>query len=69
VFLAAMAELGDGPIGRGELAQKMGVSTDDLGVPRARLMDKGLIDTAGHGTLTFTIPGFAAYVRAHTGAQ
>jgi hypothetical protein len=67
-FLAAMAHLGDGPVARGDLARALGVSTDDLGVPRARLIDKGLIDTAGHGTLTFTIPGFAAFVRAQSGA-
>jgi hypothetical protein len=43
------------------------MSTTDLSVPRARLIDKGLIDAAGRGSLTFTIPGFAAYIREHTG--
>ena len=44
----------------------IGASSDDLSVPRARLIDKGLIEVAGRGELDFTIPGFADYVRAHT---
>lgn len=68
-FLTAMAGLGDGPIARADLAQALGVPSDELGVPRARLIDKGLIDAAGHGTLTFTIPGFGEYVRGLTGSQ
>lgn len=64
-----MAGLGDGPIAGAHLAQALGVPSDDLGVPRARLIDKGLIDAAGHGTLTFTIPGFAEYVRSLTGSE
>lgn len=58
-----MAELGgDGPVQRAALATRMGASTEELSVPRARLLDKGLVQTAGHGRLEFTIPGFADYV-------
>jgi len=64
-----MAQLGDGPIARNDLAQAMSVTTTDLSVPRARLIDKGIIDAASRGALIFTIPGFAEYVRAHTGSQ
>jgi hypothetical protein len=67
VFMAAMASLGDGPVARGELAAALAVASSELSVPRARLIDKGLIDTAGRGNLVFTIPGFADYVRAHHG--
>jgi len=67
VFITAMAQLGDGPIARSDLAQAMGVATTDLSVPRARLIDKGIIDASSRGALIFTIPGFAEYVRAHTG--
>jgi hypothetical protein len=63
-FMRAMAGLGDGPIRRSDLAQALGASSDELSVPRARLIDKGLIEVAGHGRLEFTIPGFAEYVRA-----
>jgi Mn-dependent DtxR family transcriptional regulator len=66
-FMAAMARLGDGPVARAALAAELGVSTTDLSVPRARLIDKGLIDATGRGSLTFTIPGFAAYIREHIG--
>ena len=40
----------------------MGTSTAELSVPRARLLDKGLVQAAGRGRLEFTIPGFADYV-------
>jgi hypothetical protein len=69
LFITAMAQLGDGPVVRYDLAQAMGVATTDLSVPRARLIDKGIIDAAGRGALIFTIPGFAQYVRAHTGSH
>jgi Mn-dependent DtxR family transcriptional regulator len=58
-----MAELGgDGPVQRAEIAARMGTSTEELSVPRARLLDKGLVQAAGRGRLEFTIPGFAHYV-------
>lgn len=65
-FIRAMAGLGDGLVRRGELARAMGVTSDELSVPRARLIDKGIIDVAGRGELQFTIPGFAEFVRDHT---
>jgi Mn-dependent DtxR family transcriptional regulator len=48
---------------RGDIAASLGVATEELSVARARLLDKGLVEAAGHGLLTFTIPGFAQYVR------
>jgi hypothetical protein len=65
-FIRAMAALGDALVRRGELARALGVTSDELSVPRARLIDKGIIDVAGRGELQFTIPGFAEFVRAHT---
>ncbi|WP_182525156.1 AAA family ATPase [Nocardioides dongkuii] len=68
--LGAMAEL-TGPaeddVRRGEIAEHLGVSSNDLGVPRRSLLDKGLIEVAGRGSLRFTVPGFAAWVRQETG--
>jgi hypothetical protein len=62
-FIRVMAELGgDTPVQRADLATRMGASTEELSVPRARLLDKGLVQTAGRGRLEFTIPGFADYV-------
>lgn len=48
---------------RGDIAAALGVTSDSLGVPRDRLIDKGILEPAGHGELRFTLPGFAAYVR------
>lgn len=62
-LMRAMAALGDGPVRRGDIAARLGVATEELSVARARLIDKGLVEAVGHGLLTFTIPGFALYVR------
>ena len=64
-FMRAIATLGDGPVQRADIARHLNATTEDLSVPRARLLDKGLIEAAGHGKLEFTIPGFADYVRRH----
>ena len=58
-----MAALGDAPVRRAAIATELGVTTQDLSVARAKLIDKGIIETAGHGVLMFTLPGFAQYVR------
>jgi AAA ATPase domain len=65
-FMRAMAGLGDGPVRRGDIAAAVGATSDELSVPRARLIDKGLVEVAGRGELDFTIPGFAEYVRSRT---
>lgn len=65
-FMKAMAaEIGPS-VRRADIAENMGVDSDRLGVPRARLLDKGLIDVVGRGELEFSIPGFAEFVRAYT---
>jgi hypothetical protein len=65
-LMEAMAVQGDGPVRRADIAQYLGVPSGDLSVPRARLIDKGIIDIVSRGQLQFTIPGFAAYVRGRT---
>ncbi len=62
-FMAAMAARGDGPIERAAIAEALEVSTRELSVPRARLIDKGLVVASGRGALIFTVPGFAAWIR------
>ena len=64
-LVQALAQLGDGPARRADIAARMNVPTDAIGVARARLIGAGIITTADHGTLEFTIPGFAAHVRDH----
>lgn len=68
-FVAAMAQLGDGPVERSVLAQALQVTSNSLGPARASLMHKGLIDADSHGKLAFTAPGFAAYIRRVHGSD
>jgi hypothetical protein len=58
-----MAELGPGEQTAGDVAAVMGRSSDKLGPTRARLIDKGLIYTTGHGRGDFTVPQFDRYLR------
>lgn len=68
-MLTAMAAMGDGPFKRGDIAATMSVPTSALSMLRRSLMDKGLIDAAGYGTLEFTAPGFAEFVREEQGIE
>lgn len=62
-MLAAIANLGDGPASRSAIAEALNTGSNQLSTPRARLIDKGLIQPADRGMLEFTIPGFATFVR------
>lgn len=64
-----MSRFGDGPVRRADLAAQMGVAGERLNVQRRRLIDKGLIESAGRGQLRYTTPGFAAFVRDETGVD
>jgi hypothetical protein len=66
-LLGAMADLGAGPVARATLAQAMHATPNSLSAPRARLIDKGLIQPADRGLLQFTMPGFAEFVRGNGG--
>lgn len=55
------------PVKRADVADQMGATSNDLSVPRRSLLDKGLIEVASRGTLRFTVPGFAEFVRGETG--
>ncbi|MGI9155025.1 MAG: hypothetical protein ACR2FG_00050 [Marmoricola sp.] len=58
-----MAALGDGPVARSNIADRLGVASGALSRPRQELIDGGLVEPAARGLLRFTIPGFAAYMR------
>lgn len=62
-YLRAMAELGHEEQTAGDVATVMGRSSEQLGPTRARLIDKGLIYTTGHGRGAFTVPQFDRYLR------
>ncbi len=64
-LMQAMASLGDGPAARADIARALSATSEEISVPRQRLIDKGLIEVAGRGHLTFPIPGFGAYLRDH----
>jgi hypothetical protein len=70
-LMAAMAELsptGDA-VPRRDVAEALDKTSRAISVPRDRLLEKGILESAGHGLLRFTLPGFAAYVRVQTGAE
>jgi hypothetical protein len=62
-YLRAMAELGPGEQTAGDVAAVMGRTSEQLGPTRARLIDKGLLYTTGHGRGDFTVPQFDRYMR------
>jgi AAA ATPase-like protein len=62
-YLRAMAELGAGEQTAGDVAASMGRASEQLGPTRARLIDKGLLYTTGHGRGAFTVPQFDRYLR------
>ena len=84
-LMAAMAEeAGPGPragrspndgageepaVARAAVAARMGRTSRAVSMPRDRLLDKGVIEPAGHGLLRFTLPGFTDYVRDHAGSE
>ena len=62
-FVAAMAKLGDGPYPIADIARELGRKTQSLGPTRASLIHKGMIYSAEHGYLAFTVPLFADFMR------
>jgi hypothetical protein len=66
-FLSAMAAAGVSPVPRASVAAALGVPTSSISQTRASLINKGIIARAGHGSLEFTLPGFAEHVREVTG--
>ncbi|MEI2778874.1 MAG: ATP-binding protein [Tetrasphaera sp.] len=62
-FLAAMADFGKEVVPREHIATTMGRDSRAIRVPRARLIDRGIIEAAGRGRLRFTLPGMAAWIR------
>lgn len=61
-FLAAMA-MDDGPSRVADLAQRLDVGSSYISVYRARLIDEGMIQPAGHGLLDYTGPYLREFLR------
>jgi hypothetical protein len=63
-YLAAIADLGDGPQRSGDVAKKLGYPTvSGPSLVRDNLLKKGLIYSPRHGYVDFTVPLFGDYLR------
>ena len=63
-YMAAMADLGDGPQTTAEVTEKAGYKARaSSGKARQALIRKGLIYDPQHGTVDFTVPHFANFMR------
>lgn len=61
-FLRAMAGLGPGAHGSGEVAYALGVKINSVGPVRASLIGKGMIYSPEHGNVAFTVPLFDEFM-------
>jgi hypothetical protein len=61
-FLVAMSQDAT-PSRLGAIADRMGVDRNYASQYRARLIDAGIIETAGHGLVAFTVPYLRDYLR------
>lgn len=63
-FLHAMAAADDdGPASTTDIGERLGDKPNTIGNYRARLLDAGLIQSAGYGKLDFAIPGLREHLR------
>jgi hypothetical protein len=63
IYMASMADLGDGPHSSAAVAGHMGKAQKDVSVRRAGLLEKGLIFNPVDTELDFTVPHFARFIR------
>jgi hypothetical protein len=63
-FLACMAQ-GETPVATSEIAERMGVSASYANQYRRRLIDAGIIESAAHGQIDFSIPYLKDYLKEH----
>lgn len=63
-YMAAMADIGDGPQSTAEITQQAGYKARaSSGKARQALIRKGLVYVPAHGTVDFTVPHFGAFMR------
>ncbi len=62
IFLRTMAELGNGPYAIHDIVQLLCVSKKSIGPIRASLIKKGMIYSASHGFISFTVPLFNEFM-------
>jgi hypothetical protein len=64
-FVIAMAQLGNDPVSLADIAKTLGRKPQSLSPARASIIHKGMIYSAEHGFLEFTVPLFADFMRRH----
>lgn len=62
-YMSAMASLGAGPYGSGDVAAAMGKTTTQVGPVRDTLIKRGLCYSPRYGLIDFTVPMFDEFVR------
>jgi hypothetical protein len=62
-YMAAMADLGEGPYRTAEIAKRLGRQPSYTSAPRDSLIKKGLIYSPHHGQIDFTAPKFSPFMR------
>lgn len=66
-YLAAMAEMGDGPHRSGDIAARLGVKVESVAPRRSGLIRKGMLYSPAHGDTAFTVPLFDDFLRRRLG--
>ena len=67
--LAALMATGLNRVGSGAVAKELGKPLNTLTPVRDRVIKKGVVHSPVVGTLEFSVPGFASYVRKRTAEQ
>ena len=67
-YLTAMTA-DEGRSSTGDIARRMTIDAKHASVYRDRLLNDGVIDTAGRGYVTFAVPYTDCYLRTHSGRQ
>lgn len=62
-YVHAMASLGSGPYRSTDVANQLGVSTQQLAKIRENIINKGMIYSPAHGDIAFTVPMFDDFLR------
>jgi GTPase SAR1 family protein len=62
-YLRGMAEIGEGPHGSGEIADKIEVSVTSIAPIRDALIRKGMIYSPSHGEAAFSVPLFDRFMK------
>jgi hypothetical protein len=62
-YMAAMADLGEGPYRTAQVAERLGRNQSYTSAPRDSLIKKGLIYSPDYGQVDYTVPKFSPFMR------